>query len=290
MGERDVTPSAAEALALDDVAPLARELALGGVVVLTGAGVSTGSGIPDYRDEHGAWKRVQPVQYRDFVGNTEVRRRYWGRSAIGWPRFRDAKPNRAHRALSELEARGLLALTVTQNVDGLHQAAGNRAVVDLHGRLDRVRCLACNAEVSRDALQTRLVGENPGWLEQAGSVAPDGDADLTTNDYSGFRMVDCEACGGMLKPDVVFFGETVPAPRVEAAMAALASARALLITGSSLMVYSGFRFARRAQALGIPIWLVNRGRTRADDFAALKLEGDVQTTLEALVGALDGRP
>ncbi len=281
-----MTACAAETISSSDVVTLARELGRGGVVVLTGAGVSTGSGIPDYRDEHGAWKRVHPVQYRDFVGNDEMRRRYWGRSAIGWPRFRQAKPNGAHHALAELERRGLLSLTVTQNVDGLHQAAGSRTVIDLHGRLDRVICLACKAEGSRDSLQVRLVTENPGWLEQAASVAPDGDADLTTNDYSGFRMLSCEGCGGMLKPDVVFFGETVPAPRVEAAMRALADARALLVTGSSLMVYSGFRFARRAQSLGIPVWIVNRGRTRADDFAALKLEGDVEATLGALVGAL----
>jgi NAD-dependent SIR2 family protein deacetylase len=278
---------AAETLPLRDaVTPLARELARGGVVVLTGAGVSTASGIPDYRDERGEWKRVHPVQFRDFVGNDEMRRRYWGRSVIGWPRFREARPNSAHHALSELERRGLLALTVTQNVDGLHQAAGSRSVVDLHGRLDRVLCLACRAELSRDALQKRLVAANPGWLEQAASVAPDGDADLTTNDYSGFRMLSCETCDGMLKPDVVFFGETVPAPRVETAMSALAGARALLIAGSSLMVYSGFRFARRAQSLGIPVWIVNRGRTRADDFAAFKVEGDVQATLGALLDAL----
>jgi NAD-dependent SIR2 family protein deacetylase len=283
-----VTPSAyAVTPPIEALAPLSRELARGGVVVLTGAGVSTASGIPDYRDEHGAWKRVHPVQYRDFVGNTEMRRRYWGRSVIGWPRFRQAKPNGAHDALAELERRGLLALTVTQNVDGLHQAAGSRAVVDLHGRLDRVICLACRAEVSRDALQARLVAENPGWLEQAANVAPDGDADLAADDYSGFRMLDCEMCRGMLKPDVVFFGETVPARRVEVAMDALAGARALLVAGSSLMVYSGFRFARRAQTLGIPVWIVNRGRTRADDFASHKVESDIAATLAALVGALD---
>lgn len=270
----------------DSLASLSEHLASGNVVVLTGAGVSTGSGIPDYRDERGEWKRAQPVQYRDFVGSPETRRRYWGRSVLGWPRFRGSLPNDAHRALAELEWGGLVSLVVTQNVDGLHQAAGSQNVVDLHGRLDRVVCLGCKAALSRDAHQARLVEQNPSWLEQKASVAPDGDADLEASDYSSFRVVDCEVCGGVLKPDVVFFGETVPAKRVETAMNALAAARALLVVGSSLMVYSGFRFARRAQALSIPVLLLNRGRTRADEFAAHKVDAEVGATLSELARAL----
>jgi NAD-dependent SIR2 family protein deacetylase len=283
----DVTTASSERTHVaGSLVPLAERLAAGNVVVLTGAGVSTGSGIPDYRDERGEWKRAQPVQYRDFVGSVETRRRYWGRSVLGWPHFRASLPNAGHGALAELERRGLLSLLVTQNVDGLHQAAGSQNVVDLHGRLDRVVCLACKADISRDSHQARLVDANPTWLERKASVAPDGDADLEASDYSSFRVVDCEACGGVLKPDVVFFGETVPAARVETAMNALAAAQALLVVGSSLMVYSGFRFARRAQALSIPVLLLNRGRTRADEFAAHKVDAEVGATLSELAGAL----
>jgi NAD-dependent SIR2 family protein deacetylase len=285
--ERDVTTTSSEREHVaGSLVPLAERLAAGNVVVLTGAGVSTGSGIPDYRDERGEWKRAQPVQYRDFVGSLETRRRYWGRSVLGWPHFRASLPNAAHAALAELERRGLLSLMVTQNVDGLHQAAGSQKVVDLHGRLDRVVCLGCKADMSRDVHQARLVDGNPSWLERKASVAPDGDADLEASDYSSFRVVDCEACGGVLKPDVVFFGETVPAARVETAMNALAAAQALLVVGSSLMVYSGFRFARRAQALSIPVLLLNRGRTRADEFAAHKVDAEVGESLSELARTL----
>ncbi len=265
---------------------LANLIGSGGTVVLTGAGVSTDSGIPDYRDDQGDWKRQRPVQYRDFVDHEATRKRYWSRSMLGWPRLQAARPNAAHQALSTLQQRGLFALLVTQNVDGLHQAAGSSDVVDLHGRLDRVVCLGCGHALPRDELQARLVTANPGWLEQEAGIAPDGDADLQHGDCADFSVVPCPACGGVLKPDVVFFGESVPRVRVDHTLEALATARALLVIGSSLMVYSGFRFARAAQQRGVPIALVNRGRTRADELSELKLAEDAGSTLTHLVEVL----
>jgi NAD-dependent SIR2 family protein deacetylase len=259
----------------------------GPVLVLTGAGVSTESGIPDYRDEQGEWKRAtRPVQYRDFVGSEATRRRYWARSLVGWQHMGAARPNRAHRALAELEQHGCLALLVTQNVDGLHQAAGSVGVVDLHGRLDRVVCLGCQRLSSRESLQARLAELNPEWVARIATHAPDGDADLVDADTSSFRVVDCAACHGILKPDVVFFGENVPARRVEVAMAALERANSLVIVGSSLMVFSGFRFARAALKRDIPIAIINQGRTRADEHAAVKLDGNAGAILSELVASL----
>lgn len=265
---------------------LVRVVAEGRVLALTGAGVSTISGIPDYRDDTGAWKRAKPVELRDFVRSEATRRRYWARSMLGWRWFRSARPNPAHYALAALERKGLVSLLVTQNVDGLHQAAGSREVVDLHGRLDQVVCLACGERIRRDALQESLVLANPGWDTTRGSIAPDGDADLIDADTANFNVVPCAHCGGVLKPDVVFFGENVPAPRVDRAMQALQGARALLVAGSSLMVFSGFRFARAAARLSLPLVIVNRGRTRADDLATLRVEGDVAEVLNDVVAAI----
>lgn len=266
-----------------DVAELRRLLAGGGVFVLSGAGVSTDSGIPDYRDEQGAWKGRAPVQYRDFVASEAVRKRYWARSMLGFPLIARAQPNAAHHALVELEARGRLSLLVTQNVDGLHGRAGNEAVVDLHGRLDQVRCLGCGAITARAALQSELVARNPDFSRASAVVKPDGDAELSDVDYQRFEVAACGLCGGMLKPHVVFFGETVPAERVAHAMAALERAKLLLIVGTSLMVYSGFRFARAAARLGVPIAIVNRGVTRADELSTVKIQGSVGAILsEAL--------
>lgn len=262
-------------------ARLAALVSCGGVLVLTGAGVSTESGIPDYRDERGQWKRSPPMQYREFVGSEARRRRYWARSLLGFKVLGAAQPNAAHAVLAEWERRGLLTGIVTQNVDGLHQAAGARNVVDLHGRIDRVVCLSCKAPSSRVALQHELEAENPEWARRAGVIAPDGDADPGGADDSAFRVVGC-ACGGMLKPDVVFFGENVPRERTERAMAAVEAARALLVVGSSLMVFSGYRFARAAFRLGRPIAIVNRGQTRADDVAELKLDGEAGGVLRAV--------
>lgn len=255
------------------------------LLVLTGAGCSTGSGIPDYRDREGQWKRAEPLRYQAFVGDARLRQRYWARSLIGWPRLAAARPNAAHRALAELERRGGVELLLTQNVDGLHQAAGSERVLDLHGRIDAVRCLACEHREPRAVLQVRLAQLNPDWLALNAAPAPDGDADLDALDFSGFRVPPCPACGGLLKPDVVFFGENVPATRVEQAMAALDRAGALLIVGSSLMVYSGYRFARAAAEQGKPIAAVTRGRTRADELLSLKLDDDCGEVLPPLLVA-----
>ncbi|HEX7452813.1 MAG TPA: Sir2 family NAD-dependent protein deacetylase, partial [Polyangiaceae bacterium] len=209
------------------------QLAPGSVFVLSGAGVSTDSGIPGYRDENGTWQGRAPIQYRDFVGSESVRKRYWARSSLGFPLISNAAPNAAHQALSALEARALLSLLVTQNVDGLHRRAGSQNLVDLHGRLDQVRCLGCEALTSRGALQSELLDRNPEFAQASAAFKPDGDAEPEDVDYERFRIVPCTACGGMLKPHVVFFGESVPKERVQQAMSALESSRLLLIVGSS---------------------------------------------------------
>ncbi|HEY6079303.1 MAG TPA: NAD-dependent protein deacetylase [Polyangiaceae bacterium] len=258
---------------------LAELLAEGEVVALTGAGVSTDSGIPDYRDEQGRWKQSPPMQLREFTGSELARQRYWARSMVGWQRMAGAAPNAAHRALFEMEQRGMLRLTITQNVDGLHSAAGSQRVIDLHGRLDRVICLECRRLSPRSELQSRLAAGNAEFFEHGFVARADGDVELAA-DFARFRLESCVDCGGVLKPDVVFFGENVPAPRVAAAMAALEGARALLIAGSSLMVFSGFRFARAAARLGVPIVVVNRGQTRADELARLRLAGNAGEVLE----------
>lgn len=267
------------------IAELRERLATGDVFVLTGAGVSTDSGIPDYRDDDGEWKARAPVQYRDFVGSEDTRRRYWARSMRGFPFMARAMPNAAHHALQAFEARGQLSLLVTQNVDGLHRRAGTRKLVDLHGRLDQVRCLICGALTERAALQSELEARNPAFIAASATVKPDGDAELADVDYEHFEVVPCAACGGMLKPHVVFFGENVPAERVVQSMAALEASRLLLIIGTSLMVFSGFRFARAAARFGVPIAIVNRGITRADELSTLKLRGNVGELLSRLASS-----
>lgn len=239
--------------------------------VITGAGCSTGSGIPDYRDRDGGWKRSPPVTYQAFMGSAAVRQRYWARSLLGWPRFRQARPNDAHRALAALEQAGGVEVLLTQNVDGLHQAAGSRRVIDLHGRLDAVLCTHCGHRLVREAFQRVLAGRNPDWAGLHAAPAPDGDADLYGIDFSRFKVPDCPRCGGVLKPDVVFFGESVPRARFIAASDHLARADAVLVVGSSLMVWSGFRFVHAAAARGLPVAAVNLGRTRGDGLLALKL-------------------
>ncbi|WP_179284247.1 NAD-dependent protein deacetylase [Bordetella genomosp. 10] len=255
--------------------------------VLTGAGCSTGSGIPDYRDDEGAWKRRPPIQYRTFMDDTVARSRYWARGMIGWRAFGHAAPNAAHRALAAMERQGRYTLLVTQNVDGLHEAAGAREVVDLHGRMDRVVCTQCGHLLPRRQMQQWLEEANPGWLHLHAEDAPDGDADLEHEDFSRFQVPPCPVCGGILKPDVVFFGETVPRDRVERANAALDRSSAVLVVGSSLMVYSGYRFVAAASRAGLPIAAVNLGRTRADAMLALKVEQPCADALSALVAALD---
>ncbi|HET6804335.1 MAG TPA: NAD-dependent protein deacetylase [Frateuria sp.] len=247
--------------------------------VLTGAGCSTDSGIPDYRDAEGAWKRTPPVTYQAFMGEERTRRRYWARSLVGWRHFGKARPNGTHHALQRLEAQGRLELLVTQNVDGLHQRAGQRQVVDLHGRLDQVRCMGCAWRQPREAFQQELDRLNPGWSTLAAREAPDGDADLDAPHFDDFVVPPCPACGGVLKPDVVFFGENVPRERVMQAMQAMEAADAVLVVGSSLMVFSGYRFVHAAARAGKPVAAVNLGRTRADPLLDLKVE---QPCAEAL--------
>jgi NAD-dependent SIR2 family protein deacetylase len=255
------------------------------VFALTGAGCSTASGIPDYRDDQGEWKRRAPVMIQAFRMQDAVYRRYWARAYAGWPRFTAAAPNAAHRAFAAWEAAGSLVQLVTQNVDRLHQRAGSRTVIDLHGRLDNVVCLRCGDRTARAALQETMADANPAWRPES-ATAPDGDADVDGAIIESFAAPRCERCGDLLKPDVVFFGENVPRDRYADACEALAGADALLIAGSSLMVYSGFRFVRLAHEAGLPIAIVNRGRTRGDDLAGLKIEGDVGSTLTEAVAAV----
>lgn len=255
------------------------------LLVLTGAGVSTDSGIPDYRDQDGAWKRRQPVQHQDFMARADIRQRYWGRSLIGWPVMRNARPNPSHWHLAELERRGHTAALVTQNVDGLHQQAGSEQVVDLHGRADQVICMSCDFRCDRHHVH-QLSGElNPEYTRFTASTAPDGDADLEV-DFTRFRVADCPRCQGILKPDVVFFGDNVPRTRVQGALDHLRSSDALLVVGSSLMVYSGFRFCRYAQEWNKPIATLNLGRTRADTLDTLKLNARIGPTLAATLARL----
>jgi len=240
--------------------------------VLTGAGISTDSGIPGYRDERGAWRHPPPMTLQEFLRSEHARRRYWARSMVRWPRFARALPNVAHGALASLEASGRLTQLVTQNVDGLHRRAGSRAVIELHGNLDRVICLGCGETRARSGIQHTLARNNEAFAHFTPAAAPDGDAGSDPPGLEDFKVPACARCGGLLKPDVVFFGEQVPRPRVDAAFAALEQADGALVVGSSLAVYSGFRFCIRARELGKPIVAINRGRTRADSMFAIKVD------------------
>lgn len=251
------------------------------VLVLTGAGISTASGIPDYRDANGAWKRRQPVQHQVFLKETSARQRYWARSLAGWPVIRNAQPNGAHHRLTELEQSGAIHRIVTQNVDRLHQKAGSEAAIDLHGRADEIVCMQCAFRCNRDDFHHWCGDLNPAFTGYTAVAAPDGDADLEA-DFRRFQVPDCPRCAGIMKPDVVFFGDNVPRPRVQSVQEALANSGALLVIGSSLMVYSGYRFCRMAQDNGQPIALLNLGRTRADDLATLKLDAGIEETLARL--------
>lgn len=253
------------------------------IFVLTGAGISTNSGIPDYRGADGQWKRKAPITYQGFMCDPSMRARYWARSFVGWPMVAQAKPNRGHAALVSLEAQDRLSSLVTQNVDGLHARAGHCATVDLHGRIDTVICLSCRVPVSRASVQAQLAMEHPEWTAVTAASAPDGDADLDALDFSRFRPPTCPRCGGLLKPHVVFFGESVPRDRVQSASDALHASDAMLVVGSSLMVYSGYRFARMARERGLPLAILTRGITRADNLATLKLDADCEATLAGAV-------
>jgi NAD-dependent SIR2 family protein deacetylase len=256
------------------------------VCVLTGAGISTESGIPDYRGPTAPPRKRPPIQHRDFLQDPHTRARYWARSLLGWPRFRDFSPNDAHRALAKWHATGALTGLITQNVDRLHQKAGHPDVLELHGALAGVRCLTCEARSDRDELQQRLEHDNPHALDWQHTLMADGDAELPDSVIEHFTVPACLGCGGVLKPDVVFFGDNVPRPRVDEAFEKLHAAEALLIIGSSLTVFSGYRFALRARELGLPIAVVNLGPTRADADATLKVEGRAGELLPELVASL----
>ncbi|WP_246342674.1 NAD-dependent protein deacetylase [Actinomadura verrucosospora] len=266
-------------------AALADLVAGGDVVVLSGAGLSTESGIPDYRGETGRRRRAEPMTYQRFTGDAEARRRYWARGHLGWRHIAGARPNAGHRAVAELQRRGLLAGIITQNVDGLHQAAGADGVIELHGGLDRVVCLGCGERTPRARLEDRLREANPGWDALPHMINPDGDAVLSDADVASFTPVDCARCGGLLKPDVIFFGENVPPARVRDCYALTESAGALLVLGSSLTVLSGYRFVRHAARHGIPVAIINRGATRGDEHALVTLDAPLGPALDALVSA-----
>ena len=280
-------------------------VAAGGVLVLSGAGLSTESGIPDYRGPTGLARRgsgATPMTYQVFTGGADARRRYWARSHLGWRHIARAVPNDGHRAVAALSRRGLLAGIITQNVDGLHQAAdsgvgpgaasaagpvtGRAAITELHGSLHRVLCLSCGQRTARSDLDRRLAAANPGWDPGSVSVNPDGDAALDDEAVASFGVADCAACGGVLKPDVVFFGENVPPARTRACYDLVEAASALVVLGSSLTVMSGFRYVRHAARRGRPVVIVNQGATRGDGYAAATLDAPLGQTLTSLVAAL----
>jgi NAD-dependent SIR2 family protein deacetylase len=255
--------------------------------VLSGAGISTESGIPCYRDREGQRTGRAPILLKDFLGSDYARQRYWARSLIGWPVVSGAQPNGAHHAVRALAARSRVHRLVTQNVDGLHTRAGNPDVIELHGNIGRVQCIECGERHTRAAVQRMLEDANPAFLGMSAPAVPDGDAHIEDLDFAAFDVPGCTRCGGVLKPDVVFFGESVPRERVQDAARSLESADAMLVLGSSLMVYSGFRFCEWAAKNGKPIAAVNMGKTRADAMLALKVEAPCSEVLEELIEALD---
>jgi NAD-dependent SIR2 family protein deacetylase len=269
------------------VAELGEWIAEGGVVVLSGAGLSTDSGIPDYRGPSGSARRGTPMTYQQFTGDPVARRRYWARSHLGWRTIGEARPNDGHRAVARLQESGAVHGIITQNVDGLHQAAGARDVVELHGNLSRIVCLACGEPTPREEMAARLDAANPRFAGVASAINPDGDAELADADLDGFTVVDCRACDGLLKPDVVYFGETVPPDRVARSFALVGAARTLLVLGSSLTVMSGRRFVLRAARDGIRVAIVNRGVTRGEPYAGLVVDAPLGIVLPHLAHAVE---
>jgi NAD-dependent SIR2 family protein deacetylase len=257
-------------------------LARGPAVVLTGAGVSTDSGIPDYRGPETRRRARNPVQHREFVRSAAARKRYWARSMLGFARFAAARPNAGHKALAALEQAGSALGVITQNVDSLHQRAGSQQVIELHGALRTVLCLGCQARTPRPLVQEALRRVNPDFESRAAELAPDGDADLADALIGDFRVVDCTACGGALRPDVVFFGENVPRPRVDEAFALLDRAHSLWVVGSSLAIYSGLRFVHHAHKRGLPIAILCLGPTRGDPFADVRIDAGASQVLSTL--------
>ncbi|QFU76119.1 NAD-dependent protein deacetylase [Halioglobus maricola] len=249
---------------------------------LTGAGISAPSGLPTYRDTEGKWLYRKPIQHREFLQQEHTRKRYWARSTLGWPAVRDASPNPAHLALARLERQGRIEQLVTQNVDRLHQRAGSNRVIDLHGRLDRVRCIECKSLYQREILQAELTAKNPWLVSAAAEARPDGDRDLEDTVLDRFEIPCCPGCRGILMPDVVFFGGNIPAARNQDCIAALTRSDALLVIGSSLQVYSGYRLCRLAAEQGIPIAIINPGKTRADSLADVRILESASKALTAL--------
>jgi NAD-dependent SIR2 family protein deacetylase len=290
MGHHGIVTQLAETGITGPFAMLADLIVSGRVVILSGAGLSTESGIPDYRGPTGLARRVPgstPMTYQTFTGSAAARRRYWARSHLGWRHIARASPNHGHHAVAELGRRGLLAGIITQNVDGLHQAAGASGVTELHGSLHRVICLSCGQRTARADLHRRLAAANPGWdAEPATLINPDGDAVLAEDATESFQVVDCTACGGTLKPDVVFFGENVPPRRVEACYAMVERAGSLVVLGSSLTVMSGFRYVRHAAGRQVPVVIVNQGSTRGDGYAMATLDAPLGQVMTALVARL----
>ncbi|GAA0301045.1 NAD-dependent protein deacetylase [Streptomyces polychromogenes] len=282
----DWTPTEEAPPGTTDPRPVADALRAGGVLVLSGAGLSTESGIPDYRGEGGSLSRHTPMTYQDFTASAGARQRYWARGHLGWRTFGRALPNAGHRAVAAFGRHGLLSGVITQNVDGLHQAAGSEGVVELHGSLGRVVCLSCGALSPRRELARRLEEVNAGFAPVAAGINPDGDADLTREQARDFRVVPCARCGGVLKPDVVFFGESVPPARVEHCRRLVREASSLLVLGSSLTVMSGLRFVRQAAKEGKPVLIVNRDRTRGDAHAVTRVALPLGATLTALAHQL----
>ncbi|MGJ9416471.1 NAD-dependent protein deacetylase [Massilia sp. CMS3.1] len=259
-------------------------------LVLTGAGLSTASGIPDYRDRDGVRRGRLPIQGPEFRRSQAVQRRYWARSMIGWPVLAQARPNAGHEALAALEAAGRIGALLTQNVDGLHQRAGSQGVLELHGNIHAVVCLDCTMRVPRALVQTQLLEANPQAAHASAQALPDGDAQVEPDFIDAFQLPDCSHCGGTLMPDVVFFGDNVPAARTACALAQMEAADALLVVGSSLVVYSGFRFCRLAHDAGKPIAAVNLGRTRADHLISLKIEQSAERLLPQVAARLGAGP
>ncbi|WP_433826345.1 NAD-dependent protein deacetylase [Actinoplanes sp. CA-015351] len=272
---------------VEQVALLDAWIAEGGVAVLSGAGLSTDSGIPDYRGPSGSARRGSPMTYQTFTSDALARRRYWARSHLGWRTIGDARPNDGHRAVARWQSSGLLNGLITQNVDGLHQAAGAHDVVELHGNLARIVCLDCRELTSRTELTARMDQANPDFSAVATGINPDGDVELDDAELTGFTVVDCRSCGGVLKPDVVYFGETVPPDRVATAFDLVESARTLLVLGSSLTVMSGRRFVLRAVREGVRVAIVNRGVTRGEPYANMVIDAPLGVVLPNLASETD---
>ncbi|MGA5302369.1 NAD-dependent protein deacetylase [Nucisporomicrobium flavum] len=275
---------------MERVEELARWCADGGVVVLSGAGLSTESGIPDYRGPSGAARPGTPMTYQAFTRDPIARRRYWARSHLGWRTIGDARPNDGHRAVARLQELGRVDGIITQNVDGLHQSGGAHGVVELHGNLAWIVCLDCGRRTGRAELGERLDAANPGFAAAVSAVNPDGDVEIDDAELDGFTVVDCTACGGMLKPDVVYFGETVPPARVSRSFELVAGARTLLVLGSSLTVMSGRRFVLRAAKDGIRVAIVNQGETRGTPYAQLIVDAPLGRVLPEVVRRVEGVP